>query len=721
MKKILKINLNLFLILVLLAPAALSSDEGMWLPHQLKNLPLDQFGLLIEADKIYNPQGTGLANAVVSFGGGTGSFVSAEGLLLTNHHVAYSAIQRASSKENDYLANGFMAVDRKGEIPSPGFQAFVLLKYEDVSARVNSALRRARTPARRAALLERLQKEMEAAAERQGSDLRCNLRAMYNGNEYYLFTFKHLQDVRLVYAPPSSLGNFGGEIDNWMWPRHTADFTFMRAYVAPDGTGRAYHAENVPYRPASYLRFASSALKPGDATFIVGYPGRTYRNDTLAELDFMISNMEKNQEKRREVIDFLEKASSGDRGLEIKYAGRLRGLYNGLKNNQAKLEGFSRFGIRDRKAAFEKELLDWIGAEPGRGRKFAGVTERIASLLERMAVFNQRQETISNTIGGYAPTLLSLAHTIYRNALERGKPDLQREAGFQDRFQPQIRMRLEIAERSFDQAVDAAYFAFMLNGLKEQDSAGLPAAWRQLLSSKKTDEIEKYVQDLYRESGLGDPDRRLALFDMPLKELLAAGDPFIKLAAELEKEMAALRRQGKELNQELNDLKKDYNAALLARSDGIWPTDANGTIRFTHGLVQGYEPRDAVVFAPFTTLSGVVAKHSGTEPFIVPEKLRELHAAWDFGPHEDPDLQDVPACFLNTANVTGGNSGSPVLNGRGEVVGLVFDMTYESVIGDHYVIPELQRTINVDSRYILFIIDRFAENRSLLAEITGTD
>ena len=346
-----------------------AADEGMWMPHQMKDLNLKAMGLQMDPGDLYKMDGTGLMSAVVNLGGGTGEFVSAEGLVLTNHHVAYGAIQRASSKEKDYITDGFLARTRGEEIPAQGYQAGVLLGYEDVTAKVNAYFKPKMTPRQRYDAFDKASKDLVAAGEKAGQDLRCTLASMYSGNAYYLYTFKQIRDVRLVYAPPQDLGNFGGETDNWMWPRHTCDFSFLRAYVAPDGTAADYSPSNVPYAPKVWLKVSLDGFKEGDFTFVMGYPGRTYRNYALPELKSDQENMAKRIKDIQDLIGFYEAAGKSDKEVEIRYAGQVKGLYNGLKNMQGKLEGFVKYDLVTKKAAQEKELVDWIAADPARSQE----------------------------------------------------------------------------------------------------------------------------------------------------------------------------------------------------------------------------------------------------------------------------------------------------------------------------------------------------------------
>jgi hypothetical protein len=712
-------NVARSLVLAALAAALVftaAADDGMWMPHQMKALDLQALGLKMDPGDLYKTDGTGLMSAVVNLGGGTGEFVSPEGLVLTNHHVAYGAIQRASSKANDYITDGFMARTRAEEIPAQGYTVGVLLGYEDVTAKVNATFKPKMTPRQRYDAFEKAQKEIIAAAEKGARDLRCTLASMYNGNAYYLFTFKQIRDVRLVFAPPQDLGNYGGEIDNWMWPRHTCDFSFLRAYVAPDGTAADYSPSNVPYKPKVWLKVSLEGFKEGDFTFVMGYPGRTYRNYALAELKNDQENMAKRIKDAQDLIAFYEAAGKADKEIEIRYAGLVKGLYNGLKNRQGKLEGFVKYDLLAKKAAQEKELLDWIAADPARAKTYGGAAAALEAFLARQKAFGAKTEILNGLLGG--STILSQAYTIVRAVPELQKPDKDREQAYQERNLPRLKQAIQLAERGYVFATDRELMKWTLKRLRaaHPDPAAWPASVRGLAAGTD-DEAAARVDAMYAATALGDPAKRLELLGLKPAQLTAVEDPFLKLAAAMESELKVAREESKGLGQEGADLKRTYEAAILEMRKGAYAPDANGTIRFTYGPVMGYAPRDAVWYLPQTTVKGVLEKETGEFPFMVPEKIKALWKARDFGPYADAQLGDVPACFLNTTNVTGGNSGSPTLNAKGEQVGIIFDMTYESVIGDYYVIPELQRSISVDIRYVLWVTDKFSGASHIIREM----
>ena len=702
--------------LVLLVGFLGRADEGMWMPHQMKDLNLKALGLQMNPEDLFKKDGTGLMSAVVNLGGGTGEFVSPDGLILTNHHVAYGAIQRASSKENDYIQNGFQAPSRDKEIQAQGYQAGVLLGYEDVTAQVNAYLKPGLTPRQRFDALDKAQKDIIAQGEKGGKDLRCTLASMYSGNAYYLYTFKQIRDIRLVFAPPQDLGNFGGETDNWMWPRHTCDFSFLRAYVAPDGTAADYSPANVPYKPKAWLKPSLDGYKEGDFTFVMGFPGRTYRNYALGELKSDMDSMGRRIKDNQDLIAFYEAAGKSDKEVEIRYAARVKGLYNGLKNLQGKLEGLQKYDLLTRKAAQEKEILDWIAADPARTAKYGKVAADLNDFLERQKAFAARSEALNGVLGG--STILGGAHTLVRAVEELQKADKERDPAFQERNLPNLRQNISLAERGYIFAIDRELLKWTIKRLKttRPDTAQWPASLRALVAGSDADAAAR-VDAMYDQTKLGDARKRLEVLGLKPPQLAALDDPFLKLAGEMEKELKVIREDSKGFGREGADLKMAYEAAILEMKKGAYPPDANGTIRFTYGPVLGYSPKDAVRYTPMTTLKGVIEKDTGVSPFIVPAKVKELWKAQDFGRYADKALGDIVTCFLNTTTVTGGNSGSPTLNAKGEQIGIIFDMTYESVVGDYFIIPEFQRSISVDIRYVLWVTEMFSGATHLIREM----
>ncbi|TET70119.1 MAG: S46 family peptidase [Candidatus Aminicenantes bacterium] len=694
------------------------ADEGMWMPHQMKDLNLKDLGLKMKPDDLYKKDGTGLMSAVVYLGGGTGGFVSREGLILTNHHVAFGALQRASTEKKDLIKNGFIAWGKGEEISAKGYIADVLLGYEKVTDEVLSNISPQMTYMEKYNAVDRAKKKLIARAEKEGKDIRCNVASMYSGNEYYLFRFKRIKDIRLVYAPPQDLGNFGGDIDNWMWPRHTCDFAFLRAYVSEDNVGVDFSPDNVPYKPKSVLKISIDGFKEGDFTFVMGYPGRTYRNYTLSELQFDMDTMLKRMEIYKDTIAFFEKAGEESREIQIKYARLITGLNNSLKNYQGKIEGMGKISVVDRKKSQEKDFLEWVNKDRERQKKCGEILGKVKNFMQKYSVYYWKNNLLSGLVSPHlGSTLLAQGYKVWRTAEERQKPDMEREPSYQERDLPFIKMRIQLAEKGYDLKTDRSFLMYTLKKLFDRPEDQVPAAFKEIIGKHSEKAVDDYVDHLYDKTSLADPKKRLELLDKKPVELMKLNDPILNLAAELEKEMKVLREEKKALDQERLEMKKVYVDSLMKLKEGRIAPDANSTIRFTYGFVEGYYPKDAVYYFPQTALKGVIEKDTGKFPFHVPEKLKELFTEKDFGPYIDKKLKDIPACFLNTTNVTGGNSGSPTLNTKGEQVGIIFDMTYESVIGDYYIVPELQRTISVDIRYVLFITDKFSGAKHIIKEL----
>lgn len=694
------------------------SDEGMWLPHQMKDLNLKERGLQMNPEDLYKKDGTGLMSAVVNLGGGTGEFVSPEGLILTNHHVAFGAIQRASTKEKDYIQDGFIARTRSEEIPAQGYIADVLLGYEDVTSQILAKVKPNMTYRQEYDALEKAQKELIARAEKAGKDLRCTIASMYNGNQYFLFTFKRIKDIRLALAPPQDIGDFGGEVDNWMWPRHCCDFSFLRAYVSKDNWGVDYSPDNVPYKPKSIVTISLEGFKEGDFTFVMGYPGRTFRNYTLSEVRFDLDVLKKRREVFKDIIAFYEKAGKDNKEVEIKYASLLKGLYNSLKNFQAKVEGMEKIALVEKKEVQEKEFREWVKQDSQRQKKYGEILGKIEEYMKKYSKDYGKNELLTGLVSFFGgSTLLSQGYLIYRAVDEGQKPDMERDPAYQERNLPFIKRNIQLAERGYDLQTDRAFLKYQLKKLLQQPEDQIPAALKPIILKHDEKAVDEFVDLLYDKTVLASSEKRLQLIALKPKELAKLNDPIINLVAELEKEIKILREQSKASGQERSDLKKVYEAALLEQKEGKIAPDANSTIRFTYGPVQGYHPKDAVYYLPQTTLTGVMEKETGQFPFIVPDKLKRLYKEKDFGRYADPRLKEVPACFLNFTNVTGGNSGSPTFNARGEQIGIIFDMTYESVIGDYYIIPDLQRSISVDLRYVLFITEKFLGATDIVREL----
>jgi hypothetical protein len=540
------------------------AEDGMWMPHQMKDLNLKSRGLKMDPENLYKKDGTGLMSAIVSLGGGTGEFVSREGLILTNHHVAFGALQRASTEENDYIQNGFIAWTKEGEIPARGYIADVLLGYEDVSDTILQELKPRMTHRQRYDALDKLRKKLVADAEKEGKDIRATLASMYSGNKYYLFKYKRIKDIRLVYAPPQDLGTYGGDIDNWMWPRHTCDFSFIRAYVSKDNMGVDFSKDNVPYVPKSVLKISLEGFEENDFSFVMGYPGRTYRNYTLSELESDINNMKERIGLYQDIISFLETAGEESRDIQIKYARKIRGLNNSLKNYQGKIEGMQKISLLDIKTQTEKKFLEWVKLNPDRQNKYGSSLSDLKAFMEKYNTHTMRTNNLGQLVSSYlGSSILSQGYSIFRTVEERQKPDMEREPSYQDRNLPYIKQNIQLAERGYDLQTDRTFFKYRLKKLFDIPQDQVPEALKDLIAKKSDQAVDSFVDSLYDGTILVDAEKRLELIEYTPNELKELNDPMINLAAGLEKEMKILREEGKSLGQEQLDLKKIYVEALL--------------------------------------------------------------------------------------------------------------------------------------------------------------
>ena len=716
-------------LLVVLLAALLSgvagrvlADEGMWMLHQLGELDqaaLKKMGLQLKPEELWSTgTNTGLASAVVSLGGCSASFVSPTGLVATNHHCAFGAIQINSTPEHDYVTDGFLARTLGEELEAKGSRVYVFQGYDDVTKTMTSVLRAEMRPEERTKALEMKEKELIAACEADGT--RCRLATMYGGLKYYMFRQLELRDVRLVYAPPRAIGEYGGEVDNWMWPRHTGDFSFLRAYVGKDGKPADYSAENVPYRPERFLKVAQGHLKEGDFTMILGYPGRTMRYRIAAAVaEDAGYNYPSRIATAKDVIDILEQQSKRGKDVEIKLSGNLKGLYNGFKNNQGMLEGLRSSDLAGRKKAMETELVAWIAVDPARKLSFGDVLPKMEALVAEKRATRERDLALGQ-LGGGRGGLLGTALGLVRWTAERAKPDMEREPGFQDRDERQRRQGLERMQRTLEVQADRAVLRY---GFAR--AAALPAGQRipavdaALAATGAAGEaaVDALGEGLEAGTKLADQATRLAMMAMTHDQLLAAGDTMIAFASALRKDLKVNEDAGKRYEGEMVTLAPRLIEAIAAWKKAPLYPDANGTLRFTYASVKGYAPRDGVLYTPFTTLAGVIAKHTGEEPFNVPQRLRDTAKLGNFGRYVDPVLGDVPACFLSTNDITGGNSGSPIMNGKGELIGLAFDGDYESMTSDYQFTDDLSRTISVDARYMLWVMDYVDKAHNLLREL----
>ncbi len=709
------------LAVTLLAPLSVSAEEGMWPIDELKKLDFDELkklGLELSAKEIFDGKGGGIAGGIVSLGGGTGSFVSPEGLILTNHHVAFTALQRASSEEHNYIEEGFNALTLDDEIPAHGYRAYVLLDIKDVTKKVLGAVEGDMSDVERYKAIEQRIKEIVSEAEKD-RDVECRVEEFFDGMIYKMFTYFTIKDIRIAYAPPRAIGNYGGDIDNWMWPRHTGDFSFLRAYISPDGSSAEYAEENMPYSPEVHLAVSTAGVEEGDFTMIIGYPGRTMRYRTS---NSVAHHQEYNYPTRikmfGDLISIYQEAAAGDPGVAIKVASYDQMLNNSMKNYQGMLEGFEKAGLLDKKHEEEKAFAAWLDDNGKMKEKYGHILPAIEALYEDNRTYREKSQVIN--IMNFPCLLLRAGSTLSRWSEEKEKPDLEREPGYQERDVPRLEQGLRMIDMNYDRETDKKVLKYFLMMALELPAGQRIRAVDAIVEGAEDPEaaVDGFIEKLYSNTKLESADERLRMFGLSRAELTAEKDAFVAFAGEFLVERKELEERDKAFGGALNKLRPKLIEAYAEWKGGALYPDANSTMRLTYGTVKGYSPRDAVQYDYITTLSGVIEKHTGEIPFDCPPELLELYGKRNLGVYVDRATADIPVDFLSTCDITGGNSGSPILNGRGEVIGSAFDGNYESISADYIFNEELTRAINVDVRYILFILAKFSGAQHLLDEMT---
>ena len=694
------------LCLLLFAPRTSISDEGMFPVSELGVLDLQSKGLKIPVDEIFNtdPNRTCLVDGICKVNGCTGSFVSDNGLIITNHHCAYRAIQAASSPEHDYLKNGYIPSKAGQEIAAPGYTVRVTESFSDVSEKVLSAATAEMDFGERGKAIERRIKEIEKQAETDNAGKRAEVAEMFAGKTYVLFIYTYLRDVRLVFAPPSSIGKFGGDIDNWEWPRHTGDFSFMRAYVAPDGSSATYSADNVPYKPKKYLQVSAAGANESDFIMLLGYPGRTARHKTASFLEF-----EQNfrlpfvVDYYGQQIETMQAAGANDRAVAIKLLSRIASLANVEKRSRGQLKGLAGAKIAATRRSEEKSLQEFIDASPELKARYGQTLSSIDAAYAEVAKTLEAELNVRNTL--LASQLMSLAFTIYDGAVERQKPDLERESAYMSRNYEQTVNRLKVTHGDLELNTDQQLLGQLLDRMDgaQRTGLGLPSS----------DQLGTF----YERCQLSSPEVLDAYLKMTVEELQAVNDPFVQLAIKLHPEFLRLRELGKQRSGQLDKLYGDLVTVKQQFQKSKFVPDANATLRLTHGTVRGYSPADAVWMEPVTTLGGVIAKTTGKDPFETPAEVIDLFEKKDFGRYAHPKLKDVPVAILYDSDTTGGNSGSPILNSQGQLVGVNFDRAFEATINDFAWNTNYSRSIGVDVRYVLWITDKVYKADFLISEM----
>ena len=693
------------------------ADEGMWLLPLLQKMnagSMKELGCGLTPKQIYDINNTSLKDAIVQFGGGcTGEIISGEGLLVTNHHCGYSSIQKLSSVEHDYLRNGYWAMNRNEELPCEGLTVTFLEYMQDVTPAVEKAARKARKEfgddeGKVSEATAKAMEAMEKKAEKENPHCHVRITPLYNSNVYYLIVYKTYTDIRFVGAPPSSIGKFGADTDNWMWPRHTGDFSMFRVYADKDNNPAEYSPENVPLKAKNHLKISLAGVQEGDYTMIMGYPGRTTRFQTSPELKFQIEKNDVSIEARTIRQNALLEDMLADPKIKIQYASKYSGSSNAWKKWQGMKLAFEKLDIIGRAEQEEREFTEWVNAD-GRRRKAYGtaledLARGIASGKDANLAFTKATETVYNIeltrFGIYLKIYSGREIVNGKDTLEALRTAFERFAAQYGDYSPSTDRK--VAKAMMKHYRDIADPEYHIKGLPE-DFAAM--------------DIDAFVDNLFDSSALTSAESLKAAIEEKGAEVLK--DPAVVTGMAIYSECLNAQALASESDDDLAKARKTYTAGLLEWKKGepSYP-DANFTMRLTYGTVKGYSPKDAVVYRHYTTLDGVMEKEDlDNWEFVVPEKLKELWKNKDFGQYGTSDGR-MPTCFLSNNDITGGNSGSPVMNSRGELIGLAFDGNWESMSSDVMFEPDLQRCINVDIRYVLFIVDKFGGAGHLIDEMT---
>ncbi len=704
------------------AALPLVADEGMWQPHQLPSLKkeLKKAGLKLNPNDLTEltefPMG-----AIVSLGGCSAAFLSPQGLVATNHHCTYGSIQFNSTAENNLIEKGFLAKNLSEELKAaPGSRVYVTEQVSDVTNKVLNNIKENMSGIDRYKAIEKNRKALISGCESEAG-YRCRVSAFHGGLEYYLIKQMEIKDVRLVYAPAGSIGKYGGDIDNWMWPRHTGDFSFYRAYVSKDGKPVEYSEDNVPYKPKHFLKVNANGVEEGDFVMIAGYPGSTNRYRTSVEVKNQFEWYYPTFRKLvHNYIDIIEKNAPEGSDARVKYASTLASLNNVEKNWGSMMESYGKGDFYQRKVVTESKLANWLDADKAMSQKHRSSIEALNALIEED---QKEQETEMKLWAMGRDALSSTAARLYRLALEKQKPDAEREPGYQERDMTRFKEGLKRFNRRWDEKVAKELYKFFV-----AEYATLPMDMRvksfdKAMNIEETfnaDNFAKTIDSMFSKTKLTDEAVRLAWMNKSVEDFKKSNDPFIQLAVATYDENYQRELKNKQRSGQFQQLRPKYMAAMIdfyAHLDKPIYADANSTLRVTYGNVKGYSPKDGIYATPFTTLEGLLAKHTGKEPFNSPAVQNKLIKDKAYGKYLNKKLNSVQVNYLTTVDITGGNSGSSTLNNRAEFVGLVFDGNYESIIGDWDYDPKLKRGIHVSSAYMLWVMENIDKATNLIDEM----
>ncbi|XLZ69174.1 S46 family peptidase [Massilia sp. SR12] len=714
---------SLLALAVLSTTSAAFADEGMWMPQQLPQVAKQLKAAGLKLDPASLTQLTSFPmNAIVSLGGCSASFVSPQGLVVTNHHCVYNSIAVNSTKERDLLANGFVAHTLGEELPAaPGSRVFVTKEVLNVTDKIITADVAKLQGKARVDAIEKNQKALVAECEKDEGH-RCTVSSFYGGLEFYQIKQLEIRDVRLVHAPADGVGKFGGDTDNWMWPRHTGDYGFYRAYVSKDGKAADYHKDNVPYESKSFLKLAKEGVKEGDFVMVLGYPGRTNRHRLPSEVSntfgFEYPAFIQNS---NETLSIIDRETKGDRDAALKVAGQVASINNYYKNRKGMLNSYEGSDMLDRKSKEHDALKAWVNSDAKRKAAFGADLEAVEKLIAQRDAENKRDFHLDRS----SPTLLNAARMMYRLANENQKPNVDRKAGYQERDAKRIKQSIDGVNKTYVAKVNKA---IVLNNLKHyaaQPAAEHNAVFDSVLGIKagaSEAELSAALDKLYAGSQLEDGKVRAEWLGKSVADFKASNDSFIKAAVALYDDAMKREAEAEELGGKIQQAYSSYMKAKIAymnsKGQAVYP-DANSTLRVTFGKIAGRaEGADGTTgWSAFTTLAGVKAKATGEGEFKAPQAQLDAINAKQYGKYADPKLKSVPVNFLATLDITGGNSGSAALNAKAELVGLAFDGTLDSIISDWDFNKAKTRDIQVDLRYMLWNMKYIDKAHNLMKEM----
>lgn len=707
----------IFFGLCLLFQSPAFADEGMWLPSLISKLnigEMKEMGLELSADDIYAINNSSLKDAVVALDRGscTGELISSEGLLLTNHHCGFGEIQAHSSVEHDYLKDGFWAKTREEELPNPGKTVSFLIRVEDVTDQVLEEVNDSLSFDERKAEIQKKSFEIQKEAI-EDTHYDAKVQPLFKGNRYYLFVYETFRDVRLVGAPPKSIGKFGGDTDNWMWPRHTGDFSIFRIYCGPDGKPANYSEDNVPYHPKHHLPISLKGYEEGDFAMVMGYPGSTNRYKSSFGIQYtMNSTNQARIDARSEKLRILKTYMSTSQRSRIQYASKHARSSNYYKYSIGQNKGLNALHVIEKKKAIEQDFTDWVNASEERKEKYGNALDLIEYAYEDTRDEKAYEYLVETMVRGPEIFYFSYGAKGLYEALKQGNEE--RIASNVE----QIRGELDEFFKDYDAKTDEKVTAALLKVYDEHVIPMYQPVFFKEIHSKYKDDYGAFAEKMYDKSIFDDRAELEAFLNDPKLKTLKK-DMAFQTALDVFDMMTVLGAKMSETTDELLTGRRLFVAGLMEMyKDKKFYPDANSTMRLTYGTVGDYVPRDGVRYSYYTTLKGYIEKEiPGDDEFDVPEKLKELYYAEDYGQYVDKD-GTLHTCFTTNNDITGGNSGSPVINANGELIGVAFDGNWEAMSGDLAFEPELQKCINVDIRFVLWTIDNFAGATNLIEEMT---